>query len=196
MLLPLSLSCLYLMSLMSLMVCIQYFVHQRSRITPNLSPHTPFPSITPSTPPPPRFPCSFLGSHWEQRLLRDDLMSSTIVSHDAYLSAPTLALFEDSGWYECSCTRCVVLFPGHRPPTTVGSLICPRLETTHTHLSDVVHEKALTTIEGLVPYTATRSLPLVHSATSHTNTIPSLASPIPVPRGPVLTPHLSPITTP
>ena len=86
-----------------------------------ISPHPPpLLSITPSAPPL-RFPSSFLGSHWEQRLLRDDLMSSTIVSHDAYLSAPTLALFEDSGWYAYNCTRCVVLFPGHRLPATVGS---------------------------------------------------------------------------
>ncbi|KAL1503975.1 hypothetical protein AB1Y20_010391 [Prymnesium parvum] len=41
------------------------------------------------------------GSHWEQRLMGNDVMAAT-TSHLAKFSALTLAAFEDSGWYEAN----------------------------------------------------------------------------------------------
>jgi leishmanolysin-like peptidase len=42
--------------------------------------------------------CDLQGSHWEQRILNTELMSS-YVTHAALVSPITLAAFEDSGWY-------------------------------------------------------------------------------------------------
>jgi hypothetical protein len=42
--------------------------------------------------------CDLQGSHWEQRVLSGELMSS-YQGHSNKLSALTLAAFEDSGWY-------------------------------------------------------------------------------------------------
>ena len=53
--------------------------------------------------------CQLLGSHWEQRLLRDDLMASTSTSFERYLSPMTLALFADSGWYVRRRRACCLL---------------------------------------------------------------------------------------
>uniref|UniRef100_A0A7S1CD33 Leishmanolysin-like peptidase n=1 Tax=Bicosoecida sp. CB-2014 TaxID=1486930 RepID=A0A7S1CD33_9STRA len=46
----------------------------------------------------PAAPCVPVGSHWEQRYLMDELMSSTL-THKAVVSPLTLAYFEDTGWY-------------------------------------------------------------------------------------------------
>eukprot|EP00947_MAST-08B_sp_MAST-8B-sp1_P003679 g3679.t1 len=43
--------------------------------------------------------CSLIGSHWEQRILSDELMASTATTKTTFVSAITLAVFEDSGWY-------------------------------------------------------------------------------------------------
>lgn len=41
------------------------------------------------------------SSHWEKRMLMNEFMTATS-SHDPVYSAMTLALFEDSGWYQVS----------------------------------------------------------------------------------------------
>ena len=46
-------------------------------------------------------PCGPMGSHWEQRVLNTELMGS-YVQHTALISAMTLALHEDSGWYKAN----------------------------------------------------------------------------------------------
>ena len=46
-------------------------------------------------------PCGSMGSHWEQRVLNTELMSS-YVQHTSIVSAMTLALHEDSGWYRAN----------------------------------------------------------------------------------------------
>ena len=46
-------------------------------------------------------PCGSMGSHWEQRVLSTELMSS-YVQHTSIVSALTLALHEDSGWYRAN----------------------------------------------------------------------------------------------
>ena len=46
-------------------------------------------------------PCGSMGSHWEQRVLSTELMSS-YVQHTSIVSAMTLALHEDSGWYKAN----------------------------------------------------------------------------------------------
>ena len=38
------------------------------------------------------------GTHWEKRLLGNELMTATISERDFALSAMTLALLADSGW--------------------------------------------------------------------------------------------------
>lgn len=43
-------------------------------------------------------PCDLQGSHWEQRIFNTELMSS-YTQHIMRISAVTLAVFEDSGWY-------------------------------------------------------------------------------------------------
>lgn len=43
--------------------------------------------------------CATFGSHWEQRLFRDERMSPQASEQNDYLSIVTLALLEDSGWY-------------------------------------------------------------------------------------------------
>lgn len=43
--------------------------------------------------------CVILGSHWEQRIFMNELMTSSQVWSSSFLSRVTLALFEDSGWY-------------------------------------------------------------------------------------------------
>lgn len=48
--------------------------------------------------PQPTTPCVAYGSHWEQRLFMDSVMSSTM-GHNPKLNPITLAMFEDSGWY-------------------------------------------------------------------------------------------------
>ncbi len=39
------------------------------------------------------------GSHWESRILGNDVMSPVSTPGTARISSLTLALFEDSGWY-------------------------------------------------------------------------------------------------
>ena len=43
---------------------------------------------------------SSAGSHWESRIMRTDLMNPQIVESNVVYSDITLAVFEDSGWYE------------------------------------------------------------------------------------------------
>jgi len=44
--------------------------------------------------------CSPISSHWEQRVFVNEVMvASESVTAGAHLSAVTLALLEDSGWY-------------------------------------------------------------------------------------------------
>lgn len=47
--------------------------------------------------------CAFFGSHWEQRILNSELMGSYIMD-TSFVSALTLAFFEDSGWYKANYT--------------------------------------------------------------------------------------------
>lgn len=42
------------------------------------------------------------SSHWEKNAMANDYMLSASVHHDPIFSKFTLALFEDSGWYEVS----------------------------------------------------------------------------------------------
>lgn len=46
--------------------------------------------------------CSIVGSHWEQRIFMNELMAPVLIAGmpDPFLSVVTLALFEDSGWYQ------------------------------------------------------------------------------------------------
>lgn len=50
----------------------------------------------------PSAPCSPFGTHWEQRLLHNELMVATSDPYtvESYVSPMTLALAEDSGWYQ------------------------------------------------------------------------------------------------
>ena len=43
--------------------------------------------------------CLDSGSHWENRLMKEDVMASVSTDGPARVSPVTLALFEDSGWY-------------------------------------------------------------------------------------------------
>mmetsp|Transcript_46643 Transcript_46643/g.148944 ORF Transcript_46643/g.148944 Transcript_46643/m.148944 type:complete len:747 (+) Transcript_46643:85-2325(+) len=43
--------------------------------------------------------CVIVGSHWEERIFMGELMTSGQFGDYIFLSAITLALFEDSGWY-------------------------------------------------------------------------------------------------
>lgn len=40
------------------------------------------------------------GSHWEKRLMRNDFMAADSAVDDTVYSDITMALFEDSGWYD------------------------------------------------------------------------------------------------
>lgn len=53
-------------------------------------------------------PCSFQGSHWEQRIFNTELMGS-FTMHTSLLSAVTLAMFEESGWYKAKYDGAQVL---------------------------------------------------------------------------------------
>ena len=44
-------------------------------------------------------PVGIAGSHWERRLMKDDVMSPISSGVAARISPMTLAFFEDSGWY-------------------------------------------------------------------------------------------------
>jgi leishmanolysin-like peptidase len=45
--------------------------------------------------------CSAVASHWDQRLFATEIMAP-YTSHHSMISAVTLALFEDSGWYKAN----------------------------------------------------------------------------------------------
>lgn len=68
-----------------------------------VAPHTSLVSPDPS--PQPTTPCVAYGSHWEQRLFMDSVMSSTM-GHNPKLNPITLAMFEDSGWYLFGRWKC------------------------------------------------------------------------------------------
>lgn len=40
------------------------------------------------------------GSHFERVILENEYMTASAISHDASLTAFTIAVLEDSGWYE------------------------------------------------------------------------------------------------
>ena len=62
--------------------------------------------------------CVLLGSHWEQRALLGELMTSTTTnSGSSYLSALTLAVFQDSGWYNANFSAAT---PHENPPLAWG----------------------------------------------------------------------------
>lgn len=43
--------------------------------------------------------CNILGSHWEQRVLQNEIMAPVLTVGKTHISPMTLAAFEDSGWY-------------------------------------------------------------------------------------------------
>ncbi|RYG52617.1 hypothetical protein EON67_00775 [archaeon] len=47
--------------------------------------------------------CQLQGSHWEQRIFNQEFMTS-YVQHVSIITPLTLALFEDSGWYQANYT--------------------------------------------------------------------------------------------
>eukprot|EP00966_Prymnesium_polylepis_P202690 4695866-Prymnesium_polylepis.1 len=51
------------------------------------------------------------GSHWEQRLMANEVMAA-VTSHSAVYSALTLAALEDSGWYRANYTMAEPLLWG------------------------------------------------------------------------------------
>lgn len=56
--------------------------------------------------------CSFVGSHWEQRLFMQEIQASTTAITPAFVSEVSLALFEDSGWYKVDYNRADRLVKG------------------------------------------------------------------------------------
>lgn len=47
----------------------------------------------------PGTPCTIVGSHWEERIFRGEIMTPGLDGEYTYISPFTLGLFEDSGWY-------------------------------------------------------------------------------------------------
>ncbi len=84
------------------------------------------------TSPPTLMPLPFLwilaGSHWESRLLSDDIMSAVPFTQRRHatvaVSALTLALLEDSGWYTANYSFVPTYSPGvkHSPFYTTSSV--------------------------------------------------------------------------
>jgi hypothetical protein len=55
--------------------------------------------------------CETTGSHWEQRVLQNELMSPVVTTGVTHISPITLALLEDSGWYTPDYSKA---FSGYR----------------------------------------------------------------------------------
>lgn len=58
--------------------------------------------------------CDLQGSHWKQRIFNTELMAS-FVQPTATLSAVTLALLEDSGWYKANYNGASMMRSGWKP---------------------------------------------------------------------------------
>lgn len=58
--------------------------------------------------------CSIINSHWEQRVFTSELMAPASSEHliDTYVSRVSLAVFQDSGWYNANLSAADPLIPG------------------------------------------------------------------------------------
>uniref|UniRef100_K3W511 EGF-like domain-containing protein n=1 Tax=Globisporangium ultimum (strain ATCC 200006 / CBS 805.95 / DAOM BR144) TaxID=431595 RepID=K3W511_GLOUD len=63
------------------------------------------------------------SSHWEKRMVMNEYMSATS-SYDPVYSALTLALFEDSGWYQVSYKRAQILPWGYMEGCGLAQSVC------------------------------------------------------------------------
>jgi len=56
--------------------------------------------------------CAIVGSHWEQRIFNGEVMAAVGGGMAPYLSRVTLALFQDSGWYQVNFSKADALTKG------------------------------------------------------------------------------------
>lgn len=56
--------------------------------------------------------CALLASHWEERLLQNEIMQPVTVGGEVHISPMTLAVFEDSGWYTADYSKASRSTPG------------------------------------------------------------------------------------
>eukprot|EP00897_Mesotaenium_endlicherianum_P009795 jgi/Mesen1/8844/ME000053S08253 len=63
------------------------------------------------------------GSHWEKRLLMNEIMTGSVDTHSV-VSAMTLALLEDSGWYRANLSMAEPLAWGRRQGTAFATQKC------------------------------------------------------------------------
>lgn len=66
---------------------------------------------------------SDFSSHWDKRMVMNEYMSATS-SYDPVYSALTLALFEDSGWYQVSYKRAQILPWGYMEGCGMAQSLC------------------------------------------------------------------------